>query len=354
MPPNVVSPETASEVLPADDATSSVTPSLCTQVAGITLSKVLLNSSNPFATSVDDLQSLADSPASGAFATRTACPNFEHDDAKHKWRYDKVGNTINCLGYSSQTFEYYIDAVKQVHTTSSKPAFISLSGYANEIADMVQQLGTAFADALGTILVEINLSCPNIPGKPPIAYDFEAMKDYLTTVFARGNYGLKVGVKLTPYFYDGQFIEAALVLNEFYPLLCFVTSINTVGCGLVIDLDTEAPVLTPGSFGGLGGPAVHATALGNVRRLRSLLRPELDLIGCGGVDSGEAAFRHILCGAQVVMVASALLTRGVGVLEIIETELLAIMEKKGYTCLEDFRGKLRDEAAGGSCSSSRK
>ena len=90
------------------------------------------------------------------------------------------------------------------------------------------------------------------------------MKEYLTTVFAAGTHGLKVGVKLKPYFYDGQFVEAAGVLNEFYPNLSFITSINTIGC-----------------YGGLGGPAVHATALGNVRRLRELLRRELDVVGCG-------------------------------------------------------------------------
>jgi dihydroorotate dehydrogenase (fumarate) len=332
---------------------SDVSVSLATTVAGISLSKVLLNSSNPFATSVDDLQTLANSPASGAFTTRTACPNFEHDDAKHQWREWGTssttttavgGNTINCLGYSCHTLDYYCDAIQKVQTTSNKPAFISITGYAHESAEMLMKIGTAFADAPEKVLVEINLSCPNIPGKPPISYDFVGMKEYLTTVFAAGGtHGLKVGVKLTPYFYDGQFVEAAGVLNEFYPNLSFITSINTVGCGLVVDVETEAPLLASAScYGGLGGPAVHATALGNVRRLRQLLRPELDVVGCGGVDSGEAAFRHLLCGAQAVMVASALLTQGVGVLEKIEAELVEIMTRKGYKCIEDFQGKLKD------------
>jgi dihydroorotate dehydrogenase (fumarate) len=336
---------------------SDVNVSMATTVAGISLSKVLLNSPNPFATTVDNLQALANSPASGAFMTRTACPNFEHDDAKHQWREwgstsntsstttaGGGGNTINCLGYSCHTLEYYCDAVQKVQTTSNKPAFISITGYAHESAEMLKKIGTVFGDTPEKVLVEINLSCPNIPGKPPIAYDFVGMKEYLTTVFAAGGaHGLKVGVKLTPYFYDGQFVEAADVLNEFYPDLSFVTSINTVGCALVVDVETEAPILASAScYGGIAGPAVHATALGNVRRLRQLLRPELDVVGSGGVDSGEAAFRHLLCGAQAVMVASAILSQGVGVLEKIETELLEIMTRKGYKCIEDFQGKLKD------------
>ena len=112
---------------------SSETVSLATTISGVPFAKVLLNSANPIATTVDDLDSLAASPATGAFTTRTACPNFEHDDSKHQWRAWKssesttvCGNTINCLGYSSQTIEYYLEAVKQVQSKHSKPAVISI------------------------------------------------------------------------------------------------------------------------------------------------------------------------------------------------------------------------------------
>ena len=33
-------------------------------------------------------------------------------------------------------------------------------------------------------LTELNLSCPNVPGKPQIAYDFETTDRILTEVFA--------------------------------------------------------------------------------------------------------------------------------------------------------------------------
>lgn len=54
------------------------------------------------------------------------------------------------------------------------------------------------------------------------------------------------------------------------------------------------------------------------------------------------------------MVASALLNQGVSVLEKIERELVEIMTRKGYTCIEDFQGKLKDGATNGSsCSTKR-
>ena len=89
-----------------------------------------------------------------------------------------------------------------------------------------------------------------------------------------------------------------------------------------------------------GGPAVQAIALGNVRKLRQKLRPSLAIVGCGGVDSGEAAFKHLLCGADAVMVASALLHEGESIFARIEAELLEIMASKGYSSIDQFRSKV--------------
>jgi len=320
---------------------TKVVPTLSTRVCGLELPSCVFNSSNPYTTELADLQAIVAS-AAGAVASRTACPGFVHDDATMKWKAPDGANTINCLGYSPNTFEYYCSALPTALAGSRKPAWFSISGYAEQVAEMIEKAGALASEIPGGLAVEINLSCPNIPGKPPTAYDFDGMSDYLATVFRGGTAaGVAVGVKTAPYFYEQQFEGAAAVLNN-CPHVAFVTCINTVGNGLLIDLDSEAPVLAPGSYGGLGGPAVQAIALGNVRKLRSKLRPSIAVIGCGGVNSGEAAFKHLLCGAEAVMVASALLNEGPDVFARIEGELKAIMEAKGYAKISDFQGKLRD------------
>ena len=50
----------------------------------------------------------------------------------------------------------------------------------------------------------------------------------------------------------------------------------------------------------------------------------------------------ILCGASLVQVGTALHQEGVGIFDRLVAELEVIMEAKGYTCLDDFRGKLRE------------
>ena len=51
---------------------------------------------------------------------------------------------------------------------------------------MIAKAGAVANQMKGGLAVEINLSCPNIAGKPPIAYDFDGMKSYLATVFKDG------------------------------------------------------------------------------------------------------------------------------------------------------------------------
>ena len=56
---------------------------------------------------------------------------------------------------------------------------------------------------------------------------------------------------------------------------------------------------------------------------------------------GKDAFELILCGAKAVQVATCHWIEGPKCFERISNELQAIMIKKGYTCIEDFRGKLK-------------
>ena len=186
-----------------DNKKPAAEPTLATSVCGHDLPSCLFNSSNPFATNLSDLVQL-DESAAGAVATRTACPGFVHDDATMKWAASDGANTINCLGYSPNSFEYYCENLP--HLSGGKPAWMSISGYAAECAAMIAKCGELAKKLPGGLAVEINLSCPNIPGKPPIAYDFEGMAAYLDGVFADGAPppGVVVGVKTTPYFYEQQ------------------------------------------------------------------------------------------------------------------------------------------------------
>lgn len=75
-----------------------------------------------------------------------------------------------------------------------------------EMLDSIQK--SAFSG-----ITELNLSCPNVPGKPQLAYDFQATEQLLEKVFAF--FKKPLGVKLPPYFDLAHFDQMADILNKF-------------------------------------------------------------------------------------------------------------------------------------------
>ena len=59
------------------------------------------------------------------------------------------------------------------------------------------------------------------------------------------------------------------------------------------------------------------------------------------VINGKDVFEHILCGADLVQVGTTLHKEGVSVFTRLTKELQEVMKEKGYSSLDDFRGKLK-------------
>ncbi len=78
-----------------------------------------------------------------------------------------------------------------------------------------------------------------------------------------------------------------------------------------------------------------------MRALAQRLNPDIAVIGVGGIMSGRDAFEHILCGASMLQIGTQFGYEGPAVFTRIEKELGDIMLLKGYTSIDDFRGKLK-------------
>ena len=188
-------------------------------------------------------------------------------------------------------------------------------------------------------IVELNLSCPNVIGKPQIGYCMDDMHNYIyncTSVYTG-----TLGIKLPPYFDIIHFEQVADLIKKFTPKIKFITCCNSLGNGLIIDTETETTSIHPKEgLGGIGGQYIKPTALANVWKFRNLLPSEIDIIGCGGISTGEDVFQHILCGASVVQIGTQLMKEGCECFERINSELREIMTKKNYSSIKDFQGKL--------------
>ncbi|WP_432720164.1 dihydroorotate oxidase [Jeongeupia wiesaeckerbachi] len=299
---------------------------------GQPLANPLMNASGVCCRTVAELDTLAAS-AAAAMVTKSCTLEPRTGNPEPRYRSLPLGS-INSMGLPNEGYRYYLDYAERFDH-ERKLLFLSISGLT--LDDNVEMIA-AIREAVNPALLEINLSCPNVPGKPQTGYDFEAMDELLDEV--NDAYKRPFGVKLPPYFDISHFDAAAEVLNR-YPRLAFVTCINSIGNGLFIDAETESVVIKPkDGFGGLGGAYVLPTALANVNAFYRRC-PDKQIIGCGGVQSGTEAFLHLLAGASLVQIGTALYEEGPAVFERVLGELAAIMASKGYASVDEFRGRLK-------------
>lgn len=163
----------------------------------------LLNSANPWATTLDDLRALYDSPYTGAVTTRTCTlEGFAHDNDVHQYTFfnpetlnsspdpnvsgDNTGS-LNTLGYSPISLPKLVDLLlvfseelRKRHEDSSntklarkdKPFIVSITGTPDELKQCYSAIKPKFLQLTQEfpIYIEINLSCPNISGILPIIH----------------------------------------------------------------------------------------------------------------------------------------------------------------------------------------
>lgn len=305
---------------------------LTTQLAQVTFDGPLLNASGIHCQTKEELADLAATSNLAGIVTKSATllPRTGNESPRY---YDLAYGSINSMGLPNLGYPFYLDYVQQ---ETAKPTILSVAGLSAE--DVLEVLmDVQDSDYQG--ITELNLSCPNVPGKPQTAYDFVATRKLLERVFAF--FTKPIGVKLPPYFDLVHFDQIAAVLNDFP--ITHVNTVNSVGNGLVVDVEKEQVVTKPkGGFGGLGGAMILPTALANVRALRQRLNESIAIIGTGGVTSGADVFAHILCGADMVSVGTQVIKEGLGVYDRLTEELQAIMAEKDYESLSDFRGQLRE------------
>ncbi len=305
---------------------------LSTTIAGVRFPRCLMNAAGALCVTREELEALGRSRA-GAIVTKSMTLEARRGNPEPRY-YSFGSGSINSMGLPNLGYLAYAALIPQLRKFG-KPVVASVAGFAAR--DFVQ-IAKAINDSRPD-LIEINLSCPNIPGEPQIGYDAEASERLLSEV--RTVVSVPIGVKLPPYFDPAHQEKMAKVLERVE--VQFLSLINSVGNGLVVDADRESAVIKPkGGFGGLGGALIKPVALANVRAFWRLFEGRLPIIGTGGIVTGSDVFEHLLCGASAVQVGTTLVDEGLGAFDRLEQELVAVLEKKGYTSPAACRGVLKE------------
>lgn len=363
-------------------------------MAPLSITPPLLNSANPWCTTLEQLQDLYDSKYTGAITTRTSLLNgFPHNPKIHQFafynptshaasppnidgagRSDDTGS-LNTLGYSPILLEEYLGFIKTISQTLPphpgggrehyKPVIVSVTGSVDEVISCYKLIRSCQRDVRMVLAMEINLSCPNIPGKPPPAYDSSSLLTYLDALKLEisrqisedgtsshphtGHMHVPIGIKTPPYTYQDQYNGLIKALQdsvhaepEHLPCpISFITATNTLGSSLLLTPQLESSsdgqhpheVLhrtlesaTGTGVGGLAGAPLHPLALGNVYTIKGLLfqhkgLESIQIIGVGGVEDAAGYKRMRAVGAAAVGVGTALGRKGVKIFEDIEKGL---------------------------------
>jgi dihydroorotate dehydrogenase (fumarate) len=332
----------------------------------------LINSATPWATTIEQLRTLYHCPFTSAVTVRTSTlRGFSHDDSTHQYtffdpssletdptaiRKSQGHGSLNTLGYSpiplKQTLHNILEIItegRHLRNGSSKPFILSITGSPEEVSQCIEIIRMWRIHALYSlgdtrIYVEINMSCPNITGKPPPAFNLQGLNGYLECIARAGNgpltNDLSLGIKLPPYSNPENFEILKTAIMGFVHLpgiplglsidLNFITTTNTLGCSLLLDnsLCAKLSSIDGMGIGGLAGAPLHPLALGNVAMLRKMLDSEpaishVPIIGIGGVSDTAGFSRMQAAGAVVVGVGTAYGIEGIDVFErIVKPEAL--------------------------------
>jgi len=166
---------------------------------------------------------------------------------------------------------------------------------------------------------ELNFSCPHARrghGGLNVASDPSLVREIVDGVC--GATDLPVWVKL-PFHHELPGL-ADISLSHGASAL---TLINTLPA-MDIDIYSRSPVLH-NVYGGLSGPCIFPVAL----RCVHLIYREYgaDIIGCGGVSSGEDIIKMMMAGARAVEVGTVMFRRGPRVVQDLKRELQDLLEQ---------------------------
>ena len=303
---------------------------LSTQYLGLKLRNPLVVSASPLSKEITNLRHMEDCGASAVvlhslFEEQINIESNELD--RFLWDGSDLGAESTTifpdLGNYNIGPDAYLEHIRQAKQTVSIPVIASLNGVSRggwvSYAREVQQAG---ADA-----IELNVYF--IPADPASSSD-EIEKLYIDLVTEiRHTVSIPVAVKVGPYFSAfanmAQRLEAAgangiVIFNRFYQP---DFDLDALEVKPVVTLSNSSELLLRLHWAAMLHGHIHA-----------------DIAITGGVHTVEDVVKSMMAGANVTMLASALLQNGIGYLRPLHNQLEAWLEKREYESIQQMQGSM--------------
>ncbi len=236
---------------------------------------------------------------------------------------------MNAVGYSNPGID---GAAKEFNNLDEVacPVIGSLIGTTvDEFAQVASAMNKMPFDAL-----EVPLSCPHTPGFGKMGNQDNPEEVYKIVKSICANTTKTLFVKVPPAAAAVNLLETAHAAKDAgaYGL----TASNTIGPGMLIDIESRTPYLGF-QIGGISGPALKPLAIATVHQLYSA-DLNMPIIGTGGVSHGRDAIEMIMAGATAVGIGTAVYSRGMTVFKKIADEMAEFMKSRDIPSLSTIRG----------------
>jgi dihydroorotate dehydrogenase (NAD+) catalytic subunit len=231
---------------------------------------------------------------------------------------------INAVGLPTPG---YANMEKEWKDLSTRSFPLSASIYGGSVEEYARV--AEFVSEQKPDMIEVNISCPNSEKHGMIfGVQAESAREVVSAVKKVINVPLIV--KLTPQAPD----IADIAKNCEDAGADAICAINTVGPGMVIDIESGMPVLDF-KKGGLSGPMIKPVAVRCVYDIYKAVK--IPIIGLGGVSTGEDAIEMIMAGATLTGIGSAVKSRGINVFDRVALEMTKWCDSHNCT-IDDIRG----------------
>ncbi len=303
---------------------------LSTNYLGLELHSPLVPSASPLSEKIDHLKRMEDAGAGAVvlqslFEEQLRLERFE----LHRSLIEGTESFPEALTYFPEPEEFklgpeeYLDHVANAKMAVNIPVIASLNGSTmGGWTNYAQQIQEAGADAL-----ELNIYY--IPTDPTITPE-QVEQNYMDILQSvKSVVTIPVAVKLSPFFTN--FAHTAKRLTD-------------VGAdGLVLfnrfyqpDIDLESLEVTPNIL--LSTPMAMRLPLRWIAILYG--RIEASFAATGGIHRSSDVLKMLMAGADITMLCSVLLRRGIEHIRILETEISEWIEKHEYDSLEQLKGSM--------------
>ena len=181
--------------------------------------------------------------------------------------------------------------------------------------------------------ITINISSPNTEGLRNFQNqtELEKLLKGISKVRNVKNISKPIALKLSPDINDNEISKTIEIILKYKISGIIISNTTDSNREKLSDLNKS-------QVGGLSGQPLKEISTELIRKFYRETKGKIEIIGVGGVDSGQAAFEKLTAGAVAVQLYTGMVYKGPGVVKEMKKDLISILKKENLKNISEAVG----------------